>query len=54
MQVSGRRITDLFDLIVGCSAGGVVALGLGCLDRTIDEGIGLFTQLGSEAFVFRT
>jgi len=29
-QVSGRRITDLFDLIVGCSAGGVVALGLGC------------------------
>ena len=50
-QVSGRRITDLFDLIVGCSAGGVVALGLGCLDRTIDDGIGLFTELGSEAFV---
>ena len=41
-----------FDLIVGCSAGGMVALGLG-LDRSIDEGIQLFTQLGSEAFVFR-
>lgn len=49
-EISGQRITDMFDLIVGCSAGGVIALGMH-LDRSIDEGISLFTDLATEAFV---
>ena len=49
--VAKRPIRDMFDLIVGCSAGGVIALGMGMLDHSIDDGLRLFTELGSDAFV---
>jgi hypothetical protein len=49
-EIAGRPIRDLFDLIVGCSAGGVLACGLGILGFTADDGIDLFLAMGEEAF----
>ncbi|KAK3291970.1 uncharacterized protein B0H64DRAFT_468830 [Chaetomium fimeti] len=43
-------IRSFFDLIVGTSTGGLIALGLSCMDYTVDECIKMFEQLCDEAF----
>ena len=37
-EMAGTPLRDLFDLIVGCSTGGVIALGAGLLGKTCAEG----------------
>ncbi|KAF2623203.1 hypothetical protein BU25DRAFT_414482 [Macroventuria anomochaeta] len=44
------RPCDVFDLIVGTSTGGVIAVMLGRLHMTIDECIGKYEQVGREVF----
>jgi patatin-like phospholipase/acyl hydrolase len=41
---------DVFDLIVGTSTGGLIAVMLGRLHMTIDECIAKYEQLGQEVF----
>ena len=44
------RPCDVFDLIVGTSTGGVIAVMLGRLHMTIDECIAKYEQVGREVF----
>eukprot|EP00041_Stephanoeca_diplocostata_P025891 m.688893 g.688893 ORF g.688893 m.688893 type:complete len:80 (+) comp22845_c0_seq70:158-397(+) len=39
------------DLIVGCSSGAVLALGLSVLDHDCDDGLDMFLELGASAFI---
>ena len=41
---------DIFDLIVGTSTGGIIAVMLGRLHMTIDECIAKYEQVGGEVF----
>mmetsp|Transcript_29290 Transcript_29290/g.76784 ORF Transcript_29290/g.76784 Transcript_29290/m.76784 type:complete len:473 (-) Transcript_29290:101-1519(-) len=52
-EVAGKPIHELFDLIVGCSAGGVLACGIGILGMSVDDGVELFLAMATEAFVKR-
>jgi patatin-like phospholipase/acyl hydrolase len=38
-EITGQPVRDLFDLIVGCSTGGVIALGSGILGRSASDGL---------------
>ncbi|KAF6832216.1 hypothetical protein CPLU01_06315 [Colletotrichum plurivorum] len=49
----GLRIQDFLDLIVGTSTGGIIALGLGVNNWSVDECINNFKELCSEAFTPR-
>jgi patatin-like phospholipase/acyl hydrolase len=49
----GLRIQDFFDLIVGTSTGGLIALGLAAKDWTVEDCIYHFTDLCEKAFTRR-
>jgi predicted acylesterase/phospholipase RssA len=49
----GLRIQDFFDLIVGTSTGGLIALGLAAKDWTVENCIYHFTDLCEKAFTRR-
>ncbi|KAF8457056.1 hypothetical protein BDZ91DRAFT_509801 [Kalaharituber pfeilii] len=49
----GLPIHQFFDLIIGTSAGGIVALALGHNHRSIEECIQLFNKLSEQAFTKR-
>ncbi|KAM7215074.1 hypothetical protein V8F06_009528 [Rhypophila decipiens] len=44
------RVQDCFDLIVGTSSGGIIALGLGVKNWTVSDCITKFKQLSTKAF----
>jgi len=43
-------VGDCFDLVVGTSTGGLIAVGAGLLRMTIDELHELYTSMGQEIF----
>jgi predicted acylesterase/phospholipase RssA len=49
----GLYIQDFFDLIVGTSTGGIIALGLGACGRSVDKCISSFWSLCEKAFTKR-
>ena len=52
-RATGKPTRELFDLIVGCSAGGLIALKLGCFGTAsaCEEGLDLCRRMGEQAFV---
>ncbi len=48
-ETTGKKISDYFDLIVGTSTGGIIALGLG-MGFSAKEILGFYEELGPEVF----
>eukprot|EP00976_Prorocentrum_cordatum_P025140 510941-Prorocentrum_minimum.AAC.2 len=48
-QQTGRRVKDMFDLIGGTSSGGILAVGLGITNFTLDDCEALYRNLGVQA-----
>ncbi len=46
----GRRIHELFDLVVGTSTGAMLAVGLGVLHFSLDQCEAIYTGLGNKVF----
>ena len=47
----GRKLREVFDLIIGTSTGGFIALGVGMLDTPLEDILKLYEELGRDAFV---
>eukprot|EP00053_Salpingoeca_punica_P017846 m.172710 g.172710 ORF g.172710 m.172710 type:complete len:432 (-) comp17301_c0_seq6:485-1780(-) len=49
-RLTGHYARDLFDLCVGTSTGGFIAMGSGVFGLSADDGIAVYTAIGSNAF----
>ena len=49
-KMTGRRVSDLFDLVVGTSTGGIVAFSLGLVKLSVEDTTRLYRQLLAEIF----
>lgn len=50
IAAGGKRLCDVFDVIVGTSAGGLLAIGLGCQGMSVADSTKLVLEVGSDVF----